>query len=143
MMRDPAENLHGHVEALFPICRSITGDGLRRTLAYIGQRIPLDVLEIPSGEKVLDWEIPAEWNVRGAFVARLSGERVIDFADNNLRLLQYSLPMDRIVPSAELMAHLHSLPDQPDLIPYRTSYYRSDWGFCVAHREIAALTDES
>jgi aminopeptidase-like protein len=143
MMRVSGENLHRHAQALFPICRSITGEGLRRTLAYIAERIPLGLQEIPSGEKVLDWEIPPEWNVAGAYVARLSGERVVDFADNNLHLVQYSLPMDRVVPREELKSHLHSLPDQPDLVPYRTSYYKPDWGFCVAHSTLARLTDEA
>src|SRR5690349_18805862 len=99
-------DLYGHVEALFPICRSITGDGLRATLNYIADRIPLKLHEVPSGTPVLDWEIPPEWNVRDAAISTLSGDRVVDFQRNNLHLLQYSEPVDRIVPRDELETHL-------------------------------------
>lgn len=142
-MTDIGEALHAHVAALFPICRSITGAGLRATLGYIGQHIPLQIHEIASGTPVLDWEIPPEWNVRGATLRTLDGRSVVDFRRNNLHLLNYSTPVDRVVPLAELQTHLHSLPEQPDLIPYRTSYYARNWGFCLADRDRQALTDEA
>ena len=136
-----AQRLMGHVHALFPICRSITGPGLRETLAYVGRQIPLRVSSVPSGTKVLDWEVPLEWVPRSAAIRRLSGETVVDFTEHNLHLLQYSEGFDGIVPRDQLDRHLHSLPDQPDLIPYRTSYYARTWGFCLAHRVRAAMTD--
>ena len=106
--------LRAHVEALFPICRSITGPGLRDTLCYIAGQVPLQMHEVPSGTPVLDWEIPKEWIVRGATIRSLDGHKAIDFADNNLHLLQYSVPIDRVVSRSELDRHLHSLPGQPD-----------------------------
>ncbi len=133
--------LRAHVEALFPICRSITGPGLRDTLRYIAGQVPLQMHEVPSGTPVLDWEIPKEWIVRGATIRSLDGRRAIDFADNNLHLLQYSVPVDRVVSRSELDRHLHSLPGQPDLIPYRTAYYADTWGFCLSHNERLAMTD--
>lgn len=137
-----AADLYAHVEALFPLCRSITGHGLRETLRYIASHIPLQISEVPSGTPALDWEVPLEWNVRGASIRRLSGETVIDFANHNLHLVQYSRPIDETVSRAELERHLISLPQQPDLIPYRTGYYANDWGFCLAQRDRERLTDE-
>lgn len=141
MMDDPGRVLHGHVAALFPLFRSITGDGLRRTLRYVAERIPMEIREVPSGTRVLDWEVPPEWTVRGARLRRMNGETVVDIADSTLHLLHYSQPVNRVVPLDELQRHLHSLPDQPDLIPYRTAYYAKTWGFCLAHRDRLALTD--
>lgn len=133
--------LRRHVEALFPICRSITGPGLRDTLRYVMQHIPLDLREVPTGTAVLDWEVPREWTVRGAMIHAMDGTTVVDFARNNLHLLQYSVPVNRVVPRAELEEHLYSLPAQPDLIPYRTAYYAESWGFCLAHRDRMAMQD--
>lgn len=133
--------LFAHVEALFPICRSITGPGLRDTLRYVAGQIPLTMHEVPSGTPVLDWEVPREWIVRGAAIRSLDGRKIIDFADNNLHLLQYSVPVDRVVSRGELDRHLHSLPEQPDFIPYRTAYYADTWGFCLSHKERLAMTD--
>ena len=135
------QRLHAHAAALFPICRSITGEGLRSTLAYIGRHIPLTVTEVPSGTEVLDWVVPLEWNSRAAAIRRMTGEAVVDFADHSLHLLQYSQAVDRVVPLGELDQHLHSLPNQPDLIPYRTAYYAQTWGFCLPHRIRLAMTD--
>jgi aminopeptidase-like protein len=140
-MSEIKDKLFAHVEALFPICRSITGPGLRDTLRYIAGQIPLKMHEVPSGTPVLDWEIPREWIVRGAMIRSLDGRKIIDFADNNLHLLQYSAPADRVVSRDELDRHLHSLPEQPDLIPYRTAYYADTWGFCLSHNERLAMTD--
>lgn len=140
---DPGEVLHSHVAALYPICRSITGEGLRATLRYVGRHIPLTITEVPSGTEVLDWTVPPEWNVRGARLRTRDGRTLIDFADHSLHLLNYSTPVDRIVPRAELEAHLHSLPAQPDLIPYRTAYYQPDWGFCLPQRLREHLTEDA
>ena len=141
-MPDIGQKLHRHVEALFPICRSITGEGLRVTLRYIRQFLPLEICEVPSGIKVLDWTIPREWNIRDAFIATLDGRRIVDFRRNNLHILQYSAPVDRIVTRQELEGHLYSLPEQPDLIPYRTAYYADTWGFCLPDCDRLTLTGE-
>jgi aminopeptidase-like protein len=137
------QRLMAHVEALFPLPRSITGPGLRATLDHIGAEIPLTRHEVPTGERVLDWEVPREWTPRAAVLERLDGTRLLDFAENNLHLLGYSVPVDRVVPLEELQRHLHSLPGQPDLIPYRTSYYAEDWGFCLPHRLRGTLRDDA
>jgi aminopeptidase-like protein len=129
------------VEELFPICRSITGNGVRQTLAILQRYMPLEVNEVPSGTPVLDWTVPREWNIRGAYLASQDGTRIVDFAANNLHVVQYSLPIDAIMPLAQLRPHLHSLPDRPDWIPYRTSYYAENWGFCLTHRQLSSLAD--
>lgn len=132
------------IEELYPICRSITGDGVRQTLAIVGRQIPLERHEVPSGTRVLDWTVPDEWNVRDAWVNNRAGERVIDFRRSNLHLLNYSEPVaPRRVSRAELLEHLHTLPEHPDWIPYRTSYYRPAWGFCLAQRTLEGMTDGS
>lgn len=127
------------VETAYPICRSITGDGVRDTLARLGETIPLEVHEVPSGTRVLDWTIPKEWNVEAARIKGPDGETVADFADHNLHLLSYSTPIEASLDLEELRPHLYSLPDRPDWIPYRTSYYRETWGFCLPHRVVEAL----
>jgi aminopeptidase-like protein len=132
-MTELEQTLYRHVETLFPVCRSITGEGLRQTLRYISRSIPLRITEIASGTQVLDWVIPPEWTVRGASIRTLAGATVVDFAHNNLHLVQYSGPLDAIVSKTDLDAHLHSLPAQPDLVPYRTNYYAPGWGFCLPH----------
>jgi aminopeptidase-like protein len=140
---DSARSLYAHVEALYPICRSITGPGLRETLRYIARHIPIEIREVPTGTKVLDWEVPREWTARGGSIRTLDGRTIIDFRNSNLHLVQYSAPFDGVVPREELQRHLYSLPEQPDLVPYRTGYYAEDWGFCLADRDRQALTDEA
>ncbi len=129
------------IERMYPICRSITGDGVRDTLSIIGEQIDLTVHEVPSGTKVLDWTIPLEWNIRDAYVADSTGQRVIDFRASNLHVVNYSVPVRARMSLDELRPHLHSLPEQPDLVPYRTSYYTEAWGFCLSHDRLASLAD--
>lgn len=134
--------MHALVRELYPICRSITGNGVRETLARLKQEIPLDLHEVPSGTQVFDWTVPREWNIRDAFVKNSSGERVIDFRAHNLHVVNYSVPVQCTMSLAQLRPHLHTLPEQPDLIPYRTSYYRESWGFCLAHRQLEQLPED-
>ncbi|SHK88553.1 DUF4910 domain-containing protein [Hymenobacter psychrotolerans] len=135
--------LHALLERLFPICRSITGDGVRQTLAVVQEYLPdLQVHEVPSGTPVLDWTVPAEWNIRDAWVKNAAGERVIDFQQHSLHVLGYSTPVRGWFSRQELEQHLFSLPEQPTLIPYRTSYYQPGWGFCLSHEARLALSDE-
>jgi aminopeptidase-like protein len=126
---------------LYPICRSITGDGVRRSLAMMREYIPLEIFEVPTGTPVFDWTIPKEWNVRDAYVKNTKGERVIDFQKHNLHLVNYSVPVRRTMSLAELRPHLHTLPEHPDWIPYRASYYEESWGFCLTQRQLEALDE--
>src|SRR5579862_3387525 len=123
------------METLWPVCRSITGDGVRATLDQIERLLPLERTEVPSGSLAYDWEVPLEWNVHDAYVADATGRKVVDFRAHSLHLMSYSIPFRRVVTRVELEEHLHSLPDHPDWIPYRTSYYREQWGFCLPHRD--------
>jgi aminopeptidase-like protein len=134
--------MHALIRELYPICRSITGDGFRQTLARLKEEIPLEMHEVPSGTQVFDWAVPREWNIRDAYVKNSSGERIIDFRRHNLHVVNYSVPVQRKMSLAELRPHLHTLPDQPDLIPYRTSYYQEAWGFCLPHRQLAQLRED-
>ena len=133
--------MHELVARLFPLCRSITGNGVRETLRLLGEVLALDVREVPTGTPVFDWTVPREWNIRDAYVKDASGTRVIDFQASNLHVMSYSVPVSRTMPLAELRDHLHTLPGQPDLIPYRTSYYKESWGFCLSHEQLAAMPD--
>jgi len=129
------------IEELYPICRSITGDGLRATLRRIQQEIPIAIHEVPTGTPVFDWTVPREWNIRDAYVKNAAGKRVIDFRRSNLHVVNYSVPIRARMPLAELKEHLHALPDRPDWVPYRTSYYKETWGFCLSQRLFDALPD--
>jgi aminopeptidase-like protein len=134
-------DMHRFIAEAYPICRSITGDGVRRTLAMLRERILLETHEVPSGTPVFDWTVPREWNIRDAWVKGPDGRKVVDFGLSNLHVLSYSVPVHEKLPLEELKKHLFTLPDQPDLIPYRTSYYREAWGFCMAHRDMLALPE--
>lgn len=120
-------------QTLYPICRSITGDGVRETFKILQQHIPLSIFEVPSGTKVFDWTVPKEWNIREAWIKNPKGERIIDLKNHNLHVLNYSTPIHKKMSLEALKKHLFTLPDQPDLIPYRTAYYQENWGFCMAH----------
>jgi aminopeptidase-like protein len=135
--------LAAFVARLYPICRSITGDGVRETLRVLSEVVPLQVHEVPSGTAVLDWTVPDEWNCREAWIADAQGRRVVDFRDSNLHVVSYSQPVRARMTLAELRPHLHALPDRPDWIPYRTSYYDAAWGFCLSQRALDALPDGS
>lgn len=139
--RQAGAEIYALVERLYPLCRSITGDGLRETLRALQELIPLSLHEVPSGSPVFDWTVPKEWNVRDAYIKDPEGRKVVDFRAHNLHLVSYSVPMQRKMPLSELKEHLHSLPEHPDWIPYRTSYYNEAWGFCLAHNRLLALRD--
>jgi aminopeptidase-like protein len=141
--RKPAIDLHSLVTELFPINRSLTGAGVRETLGVIARYIDLTINEVASGTPTLDWTVPMEWNIRGASISTLSGHRLVDFADNNLHVLGYSKPVQGVISRADLARHVHTLPDQPDLIPYRTGYFADDWGFCLSHELWQTMTDEN
>jgi aminopeptidase-like protein len=134
----PRERMRRQMERLYPICRSITGDGVRRTLAVVGESVPVTVHEVASGETAFGWTINDEWNVADAYVAQ-GGRRLVDFGEHNLHLVGYSVPIRASLTFEELRPHLSTLPDHPDWIPYRTSYYRRDWGFCLRHRDLQAF----
>ena len=129
------------ISDLYPICRSITGDGVRKSLHILQQHIPLEMHEVSTGTPVFDWLVPKEWNVSDAYVKNSKGEKVIDFQVSNLHLLNYSIPVHKKVPLAELRDHLFTIPDRSDWIPYRTSYYKETWGFCLSHRQLENLEE--
>ena len=130
-------------ERLFPICRSITGDGFRLSLEMIREQVPeMQVFEVPTGTQVFDWTIPREWNIRGGWIRNKQGETIIDFRNSNLHVLGYSVPIHQTVSREELLEHVYTQPEQPDWIPYVTSYYKERWGFCMSERQKQQLTDE-
>lgn len=134
--------MHDLLSELYPICRSITGYGVRQTLEILQQHIPVEVRSIPSGTIVFDWEVPKEWNITDAYIKKMNGEKVIDFSTSNLHVLSYSTPIHAWLKISELREHLYTLPEHPDWIPYRTSYYKKDWGFCVSYNQFLSLTDD-
>ncbi len=137
------ERMHDFAAELFPICRSITGEGIAETLRRIGERIPLQLFNVSSGTQVFDWTVPKEWQISDAYIADEHGARVVDFRDSNLHVVSYSTPIHRMLSFAELSPHLFTIPEQPDWIPYRTSYYNEDWGFCLSHRQLTELDPEA
>ncbi|MET0547032.1 MAG: DUF4910 domain-containing protein [Caulobacterales bacterium] len=138
---DLAGRMNALMRRLYPICRSITGPGVRETLRILQERIPLEMVETPTGAEVFDWTVPNEWSIRDAYVADPLGRRVIDFKAHNLHVLNYSAPVNARMSLADLRPHLYTLPDQPDRIPYRTSYYAEKWGFCLRHRDLEAMPE--
>ena len=139
----PPIDLHGLVRELFPINRSLTGAGVRETLAILARHVQLEVREVPSGTAVLDWQVPLEWNIRSAMIRALDGRCLVNFADHNLHVVGYSKPIHKEVSRAELAEHVHTLPDQPELIPYRTGYFADDWGFCMPDNLWQTMQDEA
>jgi len=140
---DIGEAIFALAAEIYPICRSITGDGVRETLRAIDKHIKLEISEVPTGTAVFDWTVPREWNIREAYIKNERGEKIVDFARSNLHVMSYSVPVRRRMSLAELKQHVHTLPDQPDLIPYRTSYYADNWAFCMPHRLFESLRDET
>lgn len=137
------EEIFAFAAKIYPICRSITGNGVRHTLREIGAHIKLEMQEVPTGTAVFDWTIPREWNIRDAYIKDERGKKIVDFAQSNLHVMSYSIPVRKRVSLAELKRHVHTLPQQPDLIPYRTLYYAEDWAFCMEHRRLESLRDET
>lgn len=133
--------MHALITDLYPICRSITGAGIRETLDRIAQYIPLEIRHVPTGTEVFDWVVPKEWNIRDAYIKDVSGRRVVDWRESNLHVVNYSVPIRRTMSLAELRPHLWTLPEHPDWIPYRTSYYNETWGFCLTHNQLAVLPE--
>jgi aminopeptidase-like protein len=139
---DVGREMYELIAELYPLCRSITGDGVRQTLSILKKHIPLDVHEVPTGTPVFDWTVPKEWNIRDAYVKNSKGERIIDFTRSNLHVVSYSTPLRKTLRLEELREHLFTLPDRPDWIPYRTSYYTENWGFCLSHTQFLELADD-
>ena len=135
------DSMYSLAKELYPICRSITGDGFRASLRRLGEIVPIALTEVPTGTRVFDWTVPKEWNVRDAWIDDPSGRRVVQFRQSNLHVVNYSVPVRARLSLAELRPHLHSLPQRPNAIPYRTSYYAEDWGFCLSHRVLEGLPD--
>ena len=137
---DIGDKIYNLASEIFPICRSITGDGIRQTLKVMARHANIDTREVPSGTDVFDWTIPDEWTIRDAHIRAPSGQKIIDFKDNNLHVLSYSAPVHKSLTLDELKLHLHSLPEQPNIIPFRSSYYSRAWGFCLPHRQLQSLS---
>ena len=141
-LNDIGYEMYRLITELYPICRSITGNGVRETLQVLKKHISIEVHNVPSGTQVFDWTVPREWNIRDAYVKNSRGERVIDFRKSNLHVLNYSVPINRRMSLAELRPHLFTLPNSPDWVPYRTSYYNENWGFCLSHNQFMELTGD-
>lgn len=135
-------DMYNFMAKLYPICRSITGNGVRETLRRIQGLIPINIHEVPSEKKVFDWTVPKEWNIRDAYVKNAKGERILDFKNSNLHVVGYSMPVKTKMALKELREYLFTIPEYPDWIPYRTSYYRETWGFCLTHKQFLELHDE-
>ena len=138
---DEGSDLLELIRELYPLTRSITGDGVRKTLQRLTDIVPMEIHEVPTGTKVLDWEIPREWNIRDAYIRNESGEKIVDFRDSNLHVMSYSAPVHETLTRDQLLPHLHSDPEKPEWIPYRTSYYSEGWGFCVSDKQLQQIPD--
>jgi aminopeptidase-like protein len=139
--RAEGEIAYALIERLYPICRSITGNGVRRSLRLLRETVPLALREVISDTPVFDWTVPDEWNIRDAYIMNEAGDRVVDFRKSNLHVLNYSLPVNRKMSLAELRPHLFTIPEAPDWIPYRTSYYQKNWGFCLTQHQLDKLEE--
>ena len=130
---------------LFPICRSITGNGVRKTMALINEVVEghLNVVEVPSGTAVFDWTVPNEWNIKDAYIENSKGEKIVDFKVSNLHVLGYSTPIDKYVSLSELKEIVYTSQDQPDVIPYVTSYYKERYGFCMSYNQLKSLPEDT
>lgn len=137
------KEMYALISELYPICRSITGNGVRQTLNILNKHIPLNISEVDSGTEVFDWNVPKEWNIRDAYVTNSTGQKIIDFKNSNLHILNYSIPFQKKVSLRELKEHLFTLPEHPDWIPYRTSYYNENWGFCISHNQFEKLEEDT
>jgi len=129
------QEMYKLIEKLYPICRSITGEGVRETLKIIKEYIPIEIHEVPTGTKVFDWVVPQEWNIKDAYIKDEKGNKIVDFKENNLHVMGYSTPIDKTINIDELQKHLYSIEEQPNAIPYVTSYYKKRWGFCISHNQ--------
>lgn len=136
------EKIYSLVKKMFPICRSITGDGVRETLNIIGNIIPINIEEVPSGKEAFDWTVPKEWNIKNAWIKNSKGKKIVDFKVSNLHVLNYSIPIHKKVKYEELKQHIFTLTNAPDWIPYMTSYYKENWGFCMTHNDLLKLSDD-
>ena len=144
MGAENGKTMYALADRMFPICRSITGNGFRESLEMLREAVPeMKVFEVPTGTEVFDWTVPKEWNIRGGGIYKMNGDKVIDFKDSNLHIVGYSLPIDKVVSREELLEHVYTMPDQPDWIPYVTSYYKERWGFCMTENQKQTLTDEA
>ena len=141
-LNDVGNQMYQLISELYPICRSITGNGFRESLKVIKKSIPLEIHEVPSGTQVFDWTVPKEWNIKDAYIKNLKGEKIVDFQESNLHVVSYSVQIRKKISLAALKEHLFTIPDYPDWIPYRTSYYKENWGFCLSHNQFLQMQDE-
>lgn len=143
MDKESGNVMYALAETLFPICRSLTGDGVRKTLRIIKEIVPeINMIEVPTGTQAFDWTVPREWNIKDGYIEDAKGKRILSFHDHNLHVMGYSLPVDRIVSRNELLDMIYTLPDQPDVIPYVTSYYKQQSGFCMTYNQMLSLKEE-
>ena len=140
-VEDTGDNMRSLMRRLFPICRSITGEGVRETLRILQKHVPLEIREVPTGVQVFDWTVPREWNIRDAWIKDSTGARLVDFRCLNLHVVSYSVPVHQRMRLTDLKGHLHTVPEQPDWVPYRTSYYKESWGFCLSENQLAQLNE--
>jgi aminopeptidase-like protein len=136
------EEMHAFIGQMYPLCRSITGAGFRETLSMVAHHIPLEIHEVPTGTPAFDWTVPKEWSIRDAYVKDSAGRRIIDFRESNLHVVSYSVPVSTTLSLTELKEHLFSIPEHPDWIPYRTSYYQENWGFCLSHHDLMSMKED-